>query len=146
MGFFTDIDWKLLRLQKETLIATINFSGGKTDHLDGILHLIDQLQEAAIDEFGVLEEDVFGDDTSLKFVCPKCKGHRLEEIMSNVSVASEITEIKKDGDLNYGEQTNEDGEVAQYQCINCGFFVGESEGYPITDCVELAEWVAKNCS
>jgi len=83
---------------------------------------------------------------NLKFTCPNCKNHRLEEIMVDVVVSSEIAVINEDGDITYGEQTNEDGEVSQYQCIGCGYIVGqESEGGPITDCIEMVQWVKSKC-
>jgi rubredoxin len=143
LTMFDKIDWALLRKQKEELIDTISFSDrGEDSGLVGLLHLVDSIQDYACDELGI--PDVFAED-KLSFVCPNCKGKRLEEVMSDVSVTSEITNIREDGDLDYGEQVNDGGEVAQYQCVKCGFFVGEGEGGPVTDCAELAQWVKKNC-
>jgi rubredoxin len=82
---------------------------------------------------------------SLQFTCPTCKNHRLEEVMSGVTVVSEIAEISEEGDHTYGEQTNEEGVVSQYQCIHCGYILGQKEGSPIVECDEIAEWVKKNC-
>ena len=81
---------------------------------------------------------------SLQFTCPNCGTHRLEEIMSDVSVASEIASINEEGDHDYGEQTNEDGYIAKYQCIHCGHIL-MNNGSVITDCIEMAEWVKNNC-
>ena len=82
---------------------------------------------------------------SLKFTCPTCQNHRLEEIMSDVSVASEVVGINdEEGDHEYGMTTNEGGYIAQYQCMHCGHIL-RSDGYFITDCVEMAEWVKENC-
>jgi len=77
----------------------------------------------------------------LTFKCPHCKNTRLEEIMVNVSVASEIKAVSEDGDVEYGEQTNEDGEIAQYQCMSCGYILTDNDKRPITSCTELGEWL-----
>jgi predicted RNA-binding Zn-ribbon protein involved in translation (DUF1610 family) len=69
---------------------------------------------------------------TVKFKCPDCGGHRIEEIMSDVTVASEITCIPEGGDLDYGEQTSDGGVVERYQCMHCGFVVPDC-----TDCDEL---------
>lgn len=57
-----------------------------------------------------------------KFTCQKCGSHKLEEVMFDVTVVSEIAVLDDDDDdgLEYGEQTNEDGTVDRYQCVNCG--------------------------
>lgn len=81
-----------------------------------------------------------------KFKCPKCQGTRLEEIMSDVVVASEIYSIEfEDGeaDCNYGDQTNDDGVIDRFQCMGCGFHipqVGSDED--ATTLFEAAEWIA----
>jgi len=60
----------------------------------------------------------------LQFTCPRCRSRKLEEIMVNVTVSSEIATIEvEDGEvieINYEDQTNEDGEVDRYQCAECG--------------------------
>jgi hypothetical protein len=55
------IDWALLRRQKATLVKLIR-SLGKTDanHLQGILSLVDSLQDFAVDKVGLSEKTVFG--------------------------------------------------------------------------------------
>lgn len=74
----------------------------------------------------------------MRFLCPTCKNQKL-------SVATHLTVINEDGDHEYGEQTNEDGRVSQYQCMHCGYLVC-NEGGPITDAAELGAWVKENCS
>jgi len=81
----------------------------------------------------------------LQFTCPNCKNHNLEEIMSNVSVASEISTIRDDGDIDYGEQTNEDGSVSQYQCMSCGYIIGQDEKELITDHIDMVNWIKSHC-
>jgi hypothetical protein len=56
----------------------------------------------------------------LEFKCQACNSYRFEEVMTGVTVISEINSVDEDGDIDYGEQTNEDGEVSHYQCTGCG--------------------------
>lgn len=62
----TRIDWKLLSQQKQTLIDIIEEKGNaftieaenqKSD-LEGILNMIDAIQDHAIDDLGIPESDV----------------------------------------------------------------------------------------
>lgn len=54
-------DWKLLRKQKETLFNVIaEVSEAEQEHLTGILHLIDAIQDAAADDPAIGAEMVFG--------------------------------------------------------------------------------------
>lgn len=48
------IDWAMLREQKQWLMSQDNA------HADGLLMLIDHLQDYAVDNFLVKEEEVFG--------------------------------------------------------------------------------------
>ena len=58
--FIKQIDWKMLCLQKLTLLWVIEyFNSPLTDDLTGILHLIDALQDYAVDKCGIPEETVF---------------------------------------------------------------------------------------
>lgn len=56
------INWSLLSEQKESLAKII---GGESpaikhyDHLEGILHLIDSIQDSAVDELGIDGDKVF---------------------------------------------------------------------------------------
>lgn len=53
------IDWPQLREQKATLL-NILFAAGEDDHpLDGILNLIDAMQDAAVADGIAKEEDVY---------------------------------------------------------------------------------------
>lgn len=49
------IDWSLLRKQKAWLADRL-----PCDEAEGLLSLLDDLQDTAVDEFGVKEEAVFG--------------------------------------------------------------------------------------
>lgn len=62
-----------------------------------------------------------------QFTCPACGSHRLEEIMDGCTVASEILDVGPGGDLEYGEQDNDGGVVARFQCLNCGWQVPDAE-------------------
>jgi len=75
----------------------------------------------------------------MNFTCPNCGEHRLEEIMIGVTVASTILDVE-DGSVDYGEQSNEDGEVQNYQCMDCGAVL-TNDMLPITDPEELWQWL-----
>jgi hypothetical protein len=59
--FLNGIDWKLLRKQKKTLIKvnTLGLEHTDAQNLEGILHLIDGLQDFAVDHGGISEKKVF---------------------------------------------------------------------------------------
>jgi len=57
---------------------------------------------------------------NINFICPECGRAKLEEVMVDVTVASEVLDVDEDGNVEYGEQTNEDGEVLHYICAYCG--------------------------
>lgn len=62
------------------------------------------------------------------FTCPQCGNHTVEEVMENVTVSSEVLDLKEgDGEelIDYGEQRNDDGDVVCYQCIHCGHLISE---------------------
>lgn len=58
-----NIDWSLLRDQKEGLLSVIHNNDKLTepqkDSLQGILHLIDGIQDYAVDELGLDKNEVF---------------------------------------------------------------------------------------
>ena len=60
------------------------------------------------------------DGTEIEWTCPKCGYHDLEEVMIDVVVSSTINSIGEDGDIDYGFDSHEDGEVQSYQCVRCG--------------------------
>jgi hypothetical protein len=64
--FFLAIDWPLLREQKKTLLGMIDMVEefdtdwqSEVDNLKGVLHLLDTLQDHAVDIVGIAEEVVF---------------------------------------------------------------------------------------
>ena len=65
----------------------------------------------------------------IKFKCPKCGCKVIEEVQTNVTVASVVgNDVCFDGrnlELCYGAQTNTDGEVDRYQCDNCGHVIAQ---------------------
>lgn len=62
-------------------------------------------------------------ERDIVFTCPKCGCHKIEEIMMDLCVASDISISEHpDGtiDFAYGDQSNEGGHVDRYQCGDCG--------------------------
>lgn len=70
-----------------------------------------------------------GDQVNLadSWKCPRCGENRIEEIMVGVVVASRINDVPIDcTDFDYGEQTNDGGEVDRYQCEGCGYTIAQT--------------------
>jgi hypothetical protein len=61
MSFIENIDWEQLKKQKATLTKVVfNTQDGEVwDDLEGLLNLIDAIQDYAVDELGVEENVVF---------------------------------------------------------------------------------------
>ena len=61
--FINRIDWSQLKKQKQVLLYISNTSKaltiGQKDDLIGIIHLIDAIQDYAVDSMGLSEEEVF---------------------------------------------------------------------------------------
>ena len=69
-------------------------------------------------------------DTSKAFTCPRCGGHKLEEVMIEVVQTTVITAVEcvENGlACDYGDCSHDGGEVSCYQCGNCGNVVAENE-------------------
>ena len=62
MEFTRNINWELLRKQKSTLFNLIQEIDNveQVEHLEGIIYLIDAVQDEAVDNEGVDENLVFG--------------------------------------------------------------------------------------
>ena len=62
-GFIKNMDWKQLQEQKLVLMAVIKYSEENipllVSELNGILHLIDAVQDCAVDELGIANDVVF---------------------------------------------------------------------------------------
>jgi hypothetical protein len=67
MKVIHNIDWKQLRNQKASLLDVMRLLdyfnsptlSSQAEDLHGILHLIDAVQDAAVDEYGYSEKEVF---------------------------------------------------------------------------------------
>jgi hypothetical protein len=62
-------------------------------------------------------------DIEIEFTCEDCGDNRIEEIMTDVTVASQITVLHTEdglGDCEYGDSSSHGGGVDRYQCVNCG--------------------------
>jgi len=66
MEFVRDINWELLRKQKLTLFNLIQEIDNveQVEHLEGIIYLIDAVQDEAVDNEGVDENLVFGTENN----------------------------------------------------------------------------------
>ena len=62
-AFIKNMDWKQLQEQKLALMAIIKYSEENipllVSELNGILHVIDAVQDCAVDELGISEDVVF---------------------------------------------------------------------------------------
>lgn len=64
--------------------------------------------------------------------------------MDNVTVMSRIFVHEVDGelaDVNYGDQTNENGEIIQFQCVKCGAVILTESGSTINTYEGLFAWL-----
>ena len=61
-GFLTGMNWPLLRWQKATLLKVAGrlATEKEIEHLDGIIALIDAIQDHAVDQADIPEKKVFG--------------------------------------------------------------------------------------
>jgi rubredoxin len=81
---------------------------------------------------------------SLTFICPKCKGNRLEVIETNAIVSSVISNLDPDGDFDYENLCVDDSIVDRFQCIECGYVLQDENEENITDNMEVIEWLKKH--
>jgi len=82
----------------------------------------------------------------LGFICPSCKGTRLECVMDGVH-ESEVLCIDPDGDFEFAD-TGAGDECDRFQCLICGFTLKANVGhgdYNIIDHEEVVAWIRKNC-
>jgi len=62
----------------------------------------------------------------IKFTCPKCGHHRIEEVLVDVITSSEIIVADSADGPCYEyikELTNSEGSVERYQCLGCGWTI-----------------------
>lgn len=62
------------------------------------------------------------------FKCSACGSGLFEEVMENVTVLSNVDFVDDQGFVDYGEQTNEDGDVSHFQCSACGMAIRDADG------------------
>ncbi len=92
--------------------------------------------------FRVKEIPVDNDDT-VTFICPECKGTRME-CCEDGPYCSEITTLDEEGDFDYGP-IHASGMVESYQCLNCGYVLANEDSSSIDDGMEVVEWCKENC-
>ena len=69
------IDWALLREQKQWLIDQDFSTPGGQPHAEGLVYLLGELQDYAVEMLGLAELDVFGvsdDDEDENMPCEQC--------------------------------------------------------------------------
>ena len=125
--FINKIDWSDLRTQKGLLLETINNDAIDPEHKDalqGILHLIDALQDYAVDEMGIDEMHIFyfeveeerdketpeekiikeqaSDNTKFYVLCNNCGSDNVEIkqwVNPNTGLIGDITSDNDDEDV-----------------------------------------------
>ena len=79
----------------------------------------------------------------MNFICPKCKATRIEEIIDNAVVATEVLGVEDGGSTEYAEPSVSDGATDRFQCLNCGWELPICER-TTPDTEELYEWLKEN--
>ncbi len=61
-GLIRKIDWSSMREQKDFIYSIVRKANSRQELIlcTGILHLIDNIQDCAVDSLGIAEEIVFG--------------------------------------------------------------------------------------
>jgi hypothetical protein len=152
--FIKKIDWTDLRTQKTMLLETINNNAVSPEHkegLEGILALIDALQDYAVDEMDVpeihvydfeLEEERETDSNKPRtlYLCPNCGSDNVER---KAWVNANTNEVQ-DGDTGDDDYCNDCGEHGELLLQNVkagadviGFQVVSNDGgndiHPLMD-------------
>ena len=58
-------------------------------------------------------------DVDHYWTCPKCGGHLIESVNTNVTVVTDVY-ITGDADVEFEDQTNHGGDDHWFQCRYCG--------------------------
>jgi hypothetical protein len=77
------------------------------------------------------------------FVCPSCNSRKLECVEFGI-YTSEVLNIDKDGDFDYGAVEG-NGEIERWQCLNCGFVLLHEDGTEIFFTEDVVKWCLENC-
>ena len=137
--FLKKIDWKLLKKQKVTLFAVIEFCEKNKfpeefiNDLDGILNLIDTIQDYAVDKMGESETNVFGFEEEEKH-----EGKNPQKLWLCTKCNSDNVETKSWTNLNTNEISGEcsEGDEDDNWCKDCGehnpvYLVGIAAGHVV---------------
>jgi len=84
----------------------------------------------------------------LKFVCPQCRGTKLDLIKIDVELIYPVLEINEDNDFVYDEPiVNEfnDGSIWGMQCPKCDFIIRGEDGQHLIDQKDIRNWIIENC-
>jgi transcription initiation factor IIE alpha subunit len=82
----------------------------------------------------------------LKFTCPKCGGHVLDQDEDNCFISSEIEHIRADGDFDILPPTIHKSSNYGFSCRNCNVYLKDENNYILKENLEVVEWIKKNCS
>lgn len=83
--------------------------------------------------------------TCLVFTCPSCRQSKIEQIICNAQVCTEIEEVSEKHGVQYRcGYTLSDGQIERYQCENCGFIIRDNMGEPVTTDDELINTLVNN--
>jgi len=81
----------------------------------------------------------------LQFNCPQCGGQQLEEVVHGASVYTPLLCIEEKGTHEYDKPVIEEGSVAHYRCMDCGYMLKDSTGALIVTDTAMKAWVKSHC-
>jgi hypothetical protein len=125
--FIENIDWTDLRTQKTLLLETINNDAVSPEHkegLEGILALIDALQDFAVDEMGISEMHVFDfelEDERSGMVAPELPDEKTKTVMLCHNCGSDNVQTKMWVNVNNDtiSDSASDNDNGDNWCLDC---------------------------
>ncbi len=103
--FLKKIDFKELKRQKQTLLVSIGKAKTKkqAEDLNGILQLIDAIQDEAVDKYGYSAKKVFIEETFVVFVKRTITSYRNVEVKAKTKKEAQQKALDLAPDLEFGE-------------------------------------------
>jgi predicted RNA-binding Zn-ribbon protein involved in translation (DUF1610 family) len=82
----------------------------------------------------------------LRFKCPDCGEHELDQIIDNMQSYQRVSRIIPDEPIILdGEIGYDGGDKERYVCIYCGYEIQHDSGNHISDFGHLCKWIEENC-